>query len=95
MEDKEHLDFLENVRKALVDLNKSYIETSKIIDDNFESIDKRLVVIEESVKNLNDNSQNSFNTVGKKIDELKQEVHKIQKVSNYTEEYENLMKIVR
>ena len=88
-------ELLESIRKGLINLSKTQVEAYKKIDENFDSIDQRLSGLEESLSKLTEDSESSFNTVGKKIDELKHEVHKIQKVSNYTEEYENLMKIVK
>ncbi|HVD99615.1 MAG TPA: hypothetical protein VNB90_15510 [Cytophagaceae bacterium] len=95
MEGQEFTNLLEFIRKGVINLNKTQVEAYKKIDDNFDSIDKRLATLEESISKLTEDSESSFTTVGKKIDELKYEVHKIQKVSNYSEEYENLMKIVK
>jgi DNA repair exonuclease SbcCD ATPase subunit len=95
MEGQEFTNLLEFIRKGIINLNKTQVEAYKKIDDNFDSIDKRLATLEESISKLTEDSESSFTTVGKKIDELKYEVHKIQKVSNYSEEYENLMKIVK
>lgn len=92
----------DSIDRRFSSLYMNQIEAYKKIDDNFESMDKRLhsmdkrlSSLEVNVSRLSENSESSFSTVGRKIDELKYEVHKIQKVSNYSEEYENLMKIVQ
>ncbi len=86
---------VEDIRKAVLDLNKELLEGFKIIDSNFEAIGKKLDAIEVKVNHLSDSSEKEFNSVDGKLSELKNEVIKIQKISGYTEQYENLLKIAR
>ncbi len=86
---------IEDVRKAVLDLSKELVEGFRITNTNFEAIGKRLDLIENKINNLSDSSAKEFNTVGGKLSELKEEVIKIQKISGYTEQYQNLLKIAR
>lgn len=86
-------DKIEAVRKAVVDMNKVMMESFKIADKNFAAIEAKINTIDEKIDTLARNSSKEFATVGGKIDQLKTEVIKIQKVSNYPEHYENMLKI--
>ena len=63
------------------------IKSFKRIDDNFE-------VVKKDLEDLKRDSDKSFDEVGNKLDDLHTEVMKIQKVSNYSEEYENLITLL-
>jgi DNA anti-recombination protein RmuC len=85
----------DNLTKVVLDLSKKMHAGFGKVDENFESIGYRLELIDKRIELLLKDSNDGFSTVGEKIDQLKQEVHKIQKVSNYTEEYENLLRILK
>jgi DNA anti-recombination protein RmuC len=84
---------IEAVTKVVLDLIKTLHEAVSKIDANFEILEKRLDTIEAKIDNLETASYSEFKNVGGKLDELHVEAKKIQKVSNYTEQYENLLKI--
>ena len=86
---------IEDIRKAVLDLNKNMVEGFKVIDNNFETIEKRLDSIESNIAKLTTESTKGFDNVGDQITELKGEVVKIQKISGYSDQYENLLKIAR
>jgi archaellum component FlaC len=75
---------LKSVTAILISFQKHSSESFNKIDENFEVI-----------KNVLNNHSTNFNEVGGKLNELKDEVIKIQKVSNYQKEYENLLKIAK
>jgi hypothetical protein len=64
------------------------VKSFKATDENFE-------IINQKVDELITNSNTEFKGVGEKLGEIKHELIKIQKVSNYSEEYENLLSIVK
>lgn len=81
--------------KLLLYVHDTQKESLDKADKNFETLESRLKLLEDKVDSLSNNSSAGFQDVGGKIQELKVEVMKIQKVSNYSEEYENLLKISR
>lgn len=94
------MDNSEEITKQIADLKTVLLDTIKYVqkgfkavDENFEAIDKSLKAIDGKVELLIKESNEGFGQVGEKIDELKVEVNKIQKVSNYSEEYANLLRI--
>lgn len=64
------------------------VKSFKTTDGNFEIINAK---VDELIKSSNA----EFEGVGEKLGEIKHELVKIQKVSNYSEEYENLLNIVK
>ncbi len=93
---------MNDVKPALVALHKILHEAIQKIDSNFELLDNRLEnmenrlgKIENRLGGLEKTSSEEFESVGGKLDQLHVEVQKIQKVSNYSEEYENLLRISR
>jgi len=93
---------MESLTSVVVDLSKTLLDAIKKTDENFGILEKRLEtieckmqVIENKIDHLDQSSSSEFRTVGGKIDHLHEEVQKIQKISNYSEQYENLLKISR
>jgi hypothetical protein len=84
---------IEDIRTAIVQLTKKMATAFEIVDKNFESLESRINVIDGKIDQLAQNSSKEFESVGDKLTDLKNEVTKIQKVSNYSEEYANLLKI--
>lgn len=72
---------LENLRKVVVSMHKHMFESFERIDQNFEILRKT--------------ATDGFHNVDGQLGEIKTEIQKIQKVSNYPEEYENLLKVSR
>lgn len=89
---EDRLDALEeivkNLRDTLMNAHKHTVASFKTVDENFEIVNTKIDTLVAS-------SEKGFDDVGGKIDDLQVEVKKIQKVSNYPEEYENLLKISR
>lgn len=96
----------EELRKVVIGLSKNMADSFKIIDQNFEALVKRMDIVEHKIDKLAEHAAEQFGSVdGKineiggilsdKLDELKVEVIKIQKVSGYSEQYENLLSISR
>ncbi len=85
----------EDLRRVVIGISKSMSDSFKIIDLNFEGLAKRMDVVEQKIDSLTDHAEAQFGSVGEKLDELKVEVIKIQKVSGYSEQYENLLSISR
>ena len=92
---EDQADQTESLRKSLLNLHKIVEHGFKVIDTNFENVDKRIDALEKKVDALSEHSSNEFKAVGGKLNNIEAEVMKIQKVSNYNEEYENLLKISR
>ena len=100
---------IEELRKAIVELNTHVVKGFKIIDSNFEAIDvrfgnmdkklsnmdSRLGNIESNLSHLSDSSAKEFGNVGGQLSELKEEVIKIQKISGYSDQFENLLRITK
>jgi hypothetical protein len=90
----------ESLRKSILDLTQTMSKAFKTIDQNFEAMDDRLNSLDKKVDTLIFESNEGFGKVGdnlksvkEKLGELTTEVVKIQKVSNYSEQYENLLSI--
>lgn len=62
---------------------------------SFKTTDSNFEILNQKLDNLRDISTTEFKGVGEKLGEIKNELNKIQKVSNYSEEYENLLSIVK
>jgi len=67
---------------------KHSIETREVVDKNFDVLDKKIETIKQKISALHQDTSDGFG-------EVKEELVKIQKVSNYQEEYENLLKIAK
>lgn len=93
--DKSPSDQIETLRKVILDMNKSMISSFHTIDTNFSAIELKLELLEKKIDSLTDTSSKEFEMVGGKLTEVKDELMKIQKVSNYSEEFENLLKVSR
>lgn len=76
-------------------LISSFISHSQHTMKSFKATDENFEIINQKVDELILSSNSEFKGVGKKLGEIKNELNKIQKVSNYTEEFENLLKIVK
>lgn len=63
-------------------------ETRNIVDKNFNVLDAKIETIKQKISALHQDTSDGFG-------EVKDELVKIQKVSNYQEEYENLLKIAK
>lgn len=72
------------ISSTLLDFQKHSVASFNQIDQNFDAI-----------KAILNSHSNDLTDVDGKLTEIKEEVMKIQKVSNYHEEYENLLKIVK
>lgn len=79
----------ENVQ-ALVDL---ILKSNAAIDSNFDIVNQKIDSLTARVHVLSEKSNQEFGNVGQKLNDIHIEISKIQKVSNYASEYENLLKI--
>lgn len=82
-----------DLRDYIITTHKHSIRSFNTIDENFEIIKEKVGEIDVKVDALAQTSDKGFSEVGVKIDGLQFEVKKIQRVSNYGEEYENLLRI--
>jgi len=89
---------LEEKLDALIKLFVSHMsdsnDSNKRIDKNFELVEGQIKRVSEKLDKLINTSSEQFDKVGNRLGEIKEELQKIEKVSNYPEEYENLLKIV-
>ena len=85
----------DNLEAKLDSLISSFISHSQHTMKSFKATDENFEIINQKVDELISSSNNEFKGVGKKLVEIKHELNKIQKVSNYTEDFENLLKIVK
>jgi len=86
-------DKLDALIKAFLGFSNHAVESFKTTDANFGVLEQKVDALSVDVAALSSDSSSEFGKVGKQLSELKVEVLKIQKVSNYSEEYENLLKI--
>jgi uncharacterized phage infection (PIP) family protein YhgE len=91
-----------DLRVALLTAHKHSVASFGKIDSNFQnvttgidSIDAKVEILTKAHKEGLDGVEHGLNNLGTKVDELKGEVMKIEKVSNYTDEYENLLRIAK
>lgn len=87
---EEQMQKMESKLDALI---KSFLGFSNHAVDSFKTTDENFELLQQKVDALSNDASTEFDKVGEKLSELKVEVLKIQKVSNYSEEYENLLKI--
>lgn len=89
---------LEEKLNALIKLFVSHMndsnDSSKRIDNNFKLVESQITIVSSKIDKLSSKSTKRFDEVGNKLGEIKEELQKIEKVSNYPEEYQNLLKIV-
>ena len=77
-----------------LDKNFESIETRiDAMDKKIDGVENRLHTLEKKVDELAKQSDVSFTSVDGKLDHLTAEVAKIDKVSGYAEEYQNLLDI--
>lgn len=74
---------LRSLITILVNISTKLEETNQKIDANFDLL-----------KNLDSKSEKGFKVVNSNLEDVKSELQKIQTVSNYTEEFENLLRKV-
>lgn len=86
---------LKNLESKLDSLIGSFLNHSKHSVKSFKATDDNFEIINQKVDELIINSNKEFIGVGEKLGEIKHELIKIQKVSNYSEEYENLLSIAK
>jgi archaellum component FlaC len=79
---------LDGLIRAFIDHSQHSMKSFKTTDENFEIINKK-------VDELIINSNSEFKGVGKQLGDIKNEIVKIQTVSNHTQEYENLLTIAK
>ncbi|WP_188051724.1 hypothetical protein [Flavobacterium sp. GP15] len=83
------------LESKLDSLISSFLTHSQHSVKSFKATDNNFEIINEKVDALINNSNDEFKGVGEKLGEIKHELIKIQKVSNYSEEYENLLSIAK
>ncbi len=66
------------------------VNSNRAIDANFEIVNVKLNKLDLKVDKLGKSSNTEFGKVGKQLKEIKTEVHKIQRVSGYSDMFENL-----
>jgi len=86
-------DLVNDIRGLVLTIGKHSVESFKTVDSNFENLKQQVEILDNRVQTLQTAAKDGFNGVEDKIDDLKTEVMKIEKVSNYSEEYNNLLRI--
>jgi hypothetical protein len=81
--------------ELVVGMNNGIIEANAKIDSNFDIVVERLTSIESKLKSLEGSTSNEFSSVGSKLDSLHDEIKKIQKVSGYDAQHENMLSILK
>lgn len=91
---------LEELKTQILDLKslvitvlKKSFETSELIDSNFEVLNERINELYNKIDCFEKATGKDFTGVGNKLDTIHHELKKIEKVSRYSEEFENLLKI--
>lgn len=97
MSDSQNFEDLKNqisdLKSLVITVLKKSVETSELIDSNFEVLSERIDAIDEKIEGLVKHAGQEFSAVGGKLDTIHHELKKIEKVSRYSEEYQNLLKI--
>lgn len=83
---EELMNKINNLTEVVIDILKKTKETSETIDSNFEILNTKIDLLSKDTDKQLDN-------VGGKLDNIQSELKKIEKVSRYSEEYHNLLKI--
>lgn len=93
---------LDSLISSFITHSQHSVKSFKATDDNFEIINEKVETINSKVETINakvdclmKDSNKEFSVVGEQLGEIKQELIKLQKVSNYTQEYENLLTIAK
>jgi chromosome segregation ATPase len=86
---------LDSLESKLDSLISSFLSHSQHSIKSFKATDQNFEIINTKVDNLINHSSTEFKGVGEKLGEIKHELVKIQKVSNYSQEYENLLHIAK
>lgn len=85
--DKERISELENkidsILEALKDASDIRKNNASILDNNFQILNKKIEILDKKVSSLHADTTQNF-------DEVKMELVKIQKTTQYDELYENL-----
>lgn len=82
-----------SLRETILTMSKHSVQSFNTIDQNFDIFNENFEGVNTKLDKLVKDAADGFETVGGQLDGLHEEVKKIQKVSNYSEEYENLLKI--
>lgn len=97
MAEKENIDKLTeqvtSLKSLVIAVLKKTHETSELIDSNFDVLNNRIDELKVKIDSLAKTTGNEFEGVGGKLDTIQHELKKIEKVSRYSEEFENLLKI--
>jgi predicted nucleic acid-binding Zn-ribbon protein len=86
---------IEAIRSAVVSSHKAIMESFKIVDNNFAAIKDKIKVIDDKIDALAHSASKDFETVHGNLRDIKDELDKIEKVSKYSDEYANMLKITR
>lgn len=84
-----------SLKNLVLSLLDETIKTSKTLDSNFEILKDRLAKIEAKVDKLSNTTGEEFENVDGKLDNIQIELSKIEKVSRYTEGFEDLLNLSR
>lgn len=90
--EKERFDELEAQLKLVKELILSSINHNI---DSFKKADANFELLNAKIDELAKSANVQFGQVGGKLDGIQKEIEKIQKVSNYTDEYENLLRVTK
>ena len=84
---------VEGLKSLVLTVLKKTIQTSHTLDSNFEILKEQIADIEKKIDQLAADTGQDLTSVDGKLDDIHSELKKIEKVSRYTEEFENLLKI--
>ncbi len=97
MSENQHYQKLEeqvtSLRSLVLTVLKKTIETAHTLDSNFEVLKGRMEDLENQIERVAVSTGQDLTKVDGKLDDIHSELKKIEKVSRYTEEFENLLKI--
>ena len=86
---------VKSLRSLVLTVLEKTIDTSHTLDRNFEVLKSQIADIEVKLDKLPIDTGQDLTSVDGKLDDIHSELKKIEKVSRYTEEFENLLKISR
>ena len=86
---------IEDMRKFIVTSHKAMMDAFTVVDSNFDVIKEKVSNIDDKIDNLSKSSSTNFDEFGEHLKGIKAELMKIEKVSRYTEEYANILRISR
>lgn len=78
---------LENLKRFTIDAHSHSVNSFKVVNG-------RINILDIKLGSLAKNSDKNFDDVKGKLEKIQKEIGKIDKVSRYSEEYENLLKVV-